>query len=306
MAQGHFHQHHRRLVLQFRLVDELLQASLQHIECGLGHRPKTAPLDEHRLPIEHFRPLNGFPHGGEHRRLGQSVPHQFQRHQPIVHLRKCRTGKVDHVRFHPLPGQMIQKRTDEGPRVVVQVKGAIKQVHADNPERLLLPDVLLVQHPHVNENFRGLHPGLVLKADAHPAVAFFAPRRDCIGEHKKSGLGAALFIQSLQQQIIFIIEHGAQTLAADIAIGRPVNGVADSHVVSGDCLGHRAGRAAGPEKPPRDLLPGSDLRKSAIALRILVNALRLLPCIECLVGHRLIIHGNAGPGEWQLRDEWSD
>ena len=46
---------------------------------------------------------------GEHGRLGQILFHELQRHQSIVHSRKCRAGELNHVHFHPLPRQLVEQ-----------------------------------------------------------------------------------------------------------------------------------------------------------------------------------------------------
>ena len=110
---------------------------------------EAAALDEHGFFVEHLGPLHGLALGGEHGGLGQPVLHQLQRGEAVVHLDERRPGELDHVHLHPLPGEVVQQRVDELRGVAVVVKRAVDEVHAQHPQRLLLADVLPVQHPHV-------------------------------------------------------------------------------------------------------------------------------------------------------------
>ena len=64
-----------------------------------------------------------------------------------------------------------------------------------------------------------------------------------------------------------MFEHGLQSLAADIALGVAVNGVADGHVVGRNALGDRARGAADAEKPARHLLARADFGEGAVFAR---------------------------------------
>ncbi len=82
--------------------------------------------------------------------------------------------------------------------------------------------------------------------------------------------------QALQQQAVFVIEHRLQALAADIAIGVAVNGVADDHVVGRNGFGDGAGRAADAEEPAGHFLSGADFGEGAVLGRVQVDLERLL------------------------------
>ena len=73
-----------------------------------------------------------------------------------------------------------------------KVKSAVGQVHAYDAERLLLLQVLFVQHVHVEDDLGRCPFGLSLELDPHPAVAFIiplvAPGGDGIGEGEERGL----------------------------------------------------------------------------------------------------------------------
>ena len=170
-----------------------------------------------------------------------------------------------------------------------KIKRAVNQIHADHAERLLLAGVLLVEHPDVDDDFgwRLARPGL--KPDAQPAAAFLlareTARRHGVGENEKIGFVAARRVEPLQQQIELVLQHGLQTLAADVAFGGAVNRVAHRHVVGGDGLGHRARGAADVEKPAGDLLARADLGERAILVRVAIDLERLPVGAESVVVH---------------------
>jgi len=62
----------------------------------------------------------------------------------------------------------------------------VDQVHSQNSERILLFDVRVVEHPHMQDDIFGRQGGVDLEADAHPPVAFVpfleTLRRDGVGE----------------------------------------------------------------------------------------------------------------------------
>jgi hypothetical protein len=70
--------------------------------------------------------------------------------------------------------------------------------------------------------------------------------------------------EALLQQPVLVLRHAFQTLAAHVAPGRAVDGVAERHVVGGDGLGHGARRPAHPEEPTGHLLAGADLREHTV------------------------------------------
>jgi len=152
----------------------------------------------------------------------------------------------------------------------------------------------------MDKNFRRICLRLSLKADPQPALTFFTPRRDGIGENKKGGLGAALSVQSLQQQIILVPPHGVKALAADIPIRRPITRVAHRHIVGRDGFGDGPGGAAGAEEPARHFLSGADFGKRAIPPRILIDALGFLASIQQFISHGLIIHSKRQIMQWAL------
>ena len=160
------------------------------------------------------------------------------------------------------------------------IKRAVKQIHADDTERFLLIDIRFVEHAHVNDDLARFRASLRLKPNAEPAVRFVmlleTARRDRVGENEKRALVAHLLVQSLEQQTVFMIEHRLQTFAADVTTGRPINRVAERHVVGRHRFRDCSRGAADMEKTPRHFLAGADLGKGAVLICVEINLERLL------------------------------
>src|ERR1044071_1348442 len=166
----------------------------------------------------------------------------------------------------------------------MKIKGAMDEVYTNDAQSFLLADILLIEHADMNENFRGLSAWLGLETNAQPAMALFFLSSDSVCEYKKAGFGTALIAQAFEEQIVFIGEHGVKPLAADIAICRPINSVANSHVIGRDGFGNRSGSATGAKEPAGNFLAGANFCKSAVSSGILVNALSFLAGIQQVVG----------------------
>ena len=76
-----------------------------------------------------------------------------------------------------------------------------------------------------------------------------------------------------------------KALTADIALGWPINGITDRHVVRGNCFCDRARRAAGAEKPTGNLLPRADFGKRAVTAGVQIDLQRFLIGIGFRVRH---------------------
>src|SRR5581483_5787746 len=113
----------------------------------------------------------------------------------------------------------------------MEIKGAVDKVDTDNPQGLLFGDVLLVPQPDVNDDLGGFLSGLDLIANAQPAVGVVMPgitsRDDGVCEDEEAGRRPAFLSEPFQQQAVLVIEHGFETLPADISFRAAVNGVAD-------------------------------------------------------------------------------
>src|SRR6516162_4457615 len=101
-------------------------------------------------------------------------------------------------------------------------------------------------------------------------------RRDGIGEGKESFLASKFSIQPFDQKIVFMVEHFLQPHAADVAVGRSVNGVAECHVIRGHGLGNCAGCTANAEESACYLLSRANFSEGAILRRIQIDVESLL------------------------------
>ena len=228
-----------------------------------------------RLVVQHLRGLHHLAAGGEHDRIRQSLFHQLQAHQPVIHVAERRAGELDHVHFHPAAAQIVHQRSDEMYRIVREVKRAINQIHTCQAQRFLLLDGDRVEHFDVQNQFRDLAPWLGLESNAEPAVprcpVRVRLRGGSVREHEECGLLAAGLIEALHQALEFMIQHGFQALAADIVLGRAIHSIADGHVISGYRLGDGAGPLACLEKPADHLLAGANLCKCAVLARVVID-----------------------------------
>ncbi len=161
------------------------------------------------------------------------------------------------------------------------------------PERLLLLDVFLVEQADVDDDLVRFGTRVRLETDAQPAVALggmvVALGGDGVGKGEETRAPTAFFGQPLDEQLVLVFEHLVEALAADVARGRPVDGVGERHVVGGDRLGDGARRAADVEKLPGDFLARADLGERAVLGGIQIDLERLL--VHCAVavhsGHHI-------------------
>src|SRR5262245_19063199 len=132
----------------------------------------------------------------------------------------------------------------------------------------------------MDNDLTGFPARLGLKPHAKPAMRFITlfetARHNGIGEDKECFLGSKLLIQPLDQKIVFMIEHFLEPHAANVAVGRSVNGVAESHVIGRHGLGDCAGCAAHAKKSARYLLSRSNLCEGAILRCIQIDVESLL------------------------------
>ena len=130
-------------------------------------------------------------------------------------------------------------------------------------------------------------------------------RRHRVGKNKKRALASELRVQPLDQERVFVIEHRLQTLAADVAIGRSVNRIAESHVVGRHGFRDRSRRAADVKKSPRHFLPRADLRERPVFLRVEIDLERLLvrSHIHLRVHARIVAAASYRPGKRARDDE---
>ena len=225
--------------------------------------------------------MTASPSEGEHGGVGDILLHELETHEAVIHFGEARAGKFNHLDLDALAaGEVIEQEGNDFFRITTMIKGGVNEVDADAAQGFLLAHDDLVQQPHMDDDLGSFFARLGLELDAQPAMAVGLARNTVrshgIGKNKKSGLVPALFIEPLEKQTIFVIQHGLQALAADVTIGRAVNGVAHPHVVGGNGLGDCAGRAARVEETARDLLARPDFGKGAVLGGVEVDLVRLL------------------------------
>src|SRR4029077_10711649 len=106
------------------------------------------------------------------------------------------------------------------------------------------------------------------------------------GECKERSSIGALRSQPLDVEPKFMIEHCLQTVARNVAVSVPVDGIAHLHVVSRHALRDCSSSAADSEKPAHHFLPGADLGKSTVPARIEIDPERFGMGID-----RFLFHG---------------
>ena len=92
-----------------------------------------------------------------------------------------------------------------------------------------------------------------------------------VGENEKLGPIAARFPQTLQQQIILVVQHQTQSFLRDVSRGFSVDLVTEFHVIGRDRLRDRARCAPCLEEVPSDFLTGTDLCERAVLSLIEVD-----------------------------------
>ena len=93
---------------------------------------------------------------------------------------------------------------------------------------------------------------------------FEAARRNRIGEDKKCFFGPEFSVEPFDKKIIFVIEHCLKSNTADVTVRRPINRIAECHVVGRHGFGYRAGCAAYAEESARYLLAGANFSEGPI------------------------------------------
>ena len=125
-----------------------------------------------------------------------------------------------------------------------------------------------VEHPHVEDYLIGLAARRTLEAQAHPSMGLVeclvGACRHRVGKGKKRPLRPALLVKTLDEQVVFVIEHLAKPLATHKARALAVDGIREGHVIRGDRLGNRSRRSAHVEKPARHLLTSTYLGKGPV------------------------------------------
>ena len=284
VSHGDFHQLDDLTAIDLQLRGKALAGAVDHVDVDLGDRAKTSPLDQDRPLPQHLGGLQHFAGRSEHGRAAQAQLHQLEAHHAIIDVAEFDARELDHVDFDALRGEVVEQRFEHQLRLVMQEKRGVKQIHADDAQRLLLKIVFAIQHADVDDDLAVVVPRVSLKFDAHPAMALvgalIVAGRHGVGEGEESSAVSPRGLQPLQIEAVFVVEHALQPLARDVALATAVDRIADGHVIGGHGFGNRAGRAADLEKPARDFLPGADFGKSAVEERIEIDLEGFLVCAQ--------------------------
>ena len=241
--------------------------------------PETAALDEDGALVEFLGRLNNLSIGAEHGSAPQPLRDELQAHEAVVHLGESRTAETDHVDLDAFGREVVEQAADEFFRLGMQAECAVDQIDADDAERFLLGDIFRIEHADVDDDFTDRTARIRLEADPHPTVRFtvtaVTARGNSIGKNKKCFLRAHFLVETLAEEGEFVLEHAAQAFATDVALHRPVDGIAERHVISRHGLGHRAGGCADIEKATRHLLARADFGKGAVNFAVEVQFQRL-------------------------------
>ena len=136
-----FHQHDDVLPLHRRLLDELRRGAVEHVDIDVRDGPKTATFDEDGHFVEHLGGLEDVALGPEHDGVGEAAVDEVERHQPVVDLGERRAAEPEHVDLDPVGGEVVEEGRDELAWILVIVARAVDEVHADNAEGLLRPEM---------------------------------------------------------------------------------------------------------------------------------------------------------------------
>lgn len=235
---------------------------------------EAAAFHEEGFFVEDVGGLDGVAPAAEDGGLGESLRDELEAHDAIVHLNEFRAGELRHIDFDAGGGEVVEKRANESFRAVAEVEGAVDEIDADGAEGILLLDILRIQHADVDNDLaeRGAWGGL--EADAQPAVGFVVAAEtaggDGICEDKEAFVGTAFGIETFEEQIHFMLQHALEAVAADVAGGRSVNGVAEGHVVGRHGFCNGACGSAHLEKPTGDFLARADFGEGPIDSQVQV------------------------------------
>ena len=264
-------------------------SAAQHLVSDMRDGTKTAAFDQHGALVEFFGRLHDFAVRAEHGGATQTLGDQLEAHQTVVDSGKGRSAETDHVHLDTLRREVIEQAADQLFRFAMEAEGAVDEIDPDNSDRFLLRDVLRVEHADMDDDLIDSPAGHRLETDTHPTMRFVvtveAARRHGVGKNEKGLFRAHLRLKTLTQQGVFVLQHAAEALAADIALHGTVNRVAESHVVGRHRFGHCAGRRTDVKESPRHFLSCSDLGKGAVDGAIEIEVQRLA------IGREVVIVG---------------
>ena len=139
---------------------------------------------------------------------------------------------------------------------------------------LLQPAAL--QAIYMQKHIRESPARFCLKSQPHPAVA---GRRKAAAVPAGGGGGGGesekppvfIFFQTAFKEAVFMLQHPFQTGNGDIALGAPIDQIAESHIISGYAFGHCLRSLARLEKIIDGLLAGAYFRKGAVNVPCLIE-----------------------------------
>ena len=115
VPQGHLGDDQDVLALVGRLLQELGQGAVEHVDDDVGDRPEPAADDQDRAFVERLGRLDDLAVGREHGRVGEPAMDQLQAHQAIVDLGEGRAGELDQVDLDPLAATGRRAAAGPGP-----------------------------------------------------------------------------------------------------------------------------------------------------------------------------------------------
>jgi hypothetical protein len=211
IIQAHLHQHHQPLLIDAQVLHHSLAPAMQHPQRHIRDRPEAAPLKDHRPAEENLGRFHHLALGRKHRHVRHPLRNQLQTHQPVIDVRKSRPGELDHVDLNPHPAQSVHQRPDQIFGLVVQIERTVDQVHAQNPQHLLLAERYRIEQPHVNQYLRSLPARRRLKLQPHPpmpASGLRTPvRSHRIGEREEVRCLSSGLVQPLHEQSVLVVQH---------------------------------------------------------------------------------------------------
>src|SRR5262245_51285439 len=112
----------------------------------------------------------------------------------------------------------------------MMIEGAVDEIDSEDAERFLLVGRVSVEEVQVDENVGRILAWPGLEANAEPAVAVLRSRiaagGDRVREDEERALRASPSAEPVDERGVLSLEHGLKALAADVAVGRSVDGVA--------------------------------------------------------------------------------
>ena len=256
-------------------VGQRAESAGEHVLVDEGDRPERTARDEHRTLIEVLAGDLRVAFGTEEHRIRQAKTHETQGRGAIIEGAERRTAEVGELDLDAAGADLVDERREEAIDAVAGIERGVDEVDPDRAERVLLAARVLVPEAEMKDDFARLGSRLVLEADPDPGVslplAVMRRRRDRVGEGEEAGGRAALGLQPVDQQDVFVIEHLLEALPGNVALRVAVDGVADPHVIGGHALRHGPGGAACLEEVADDLLTGPDLGEGAVGGTVQVD-----------------------------------